>query len=317
IPTDFDIVPGGQQAKALSYINNIELDHKELYSVIEEVVGKFCLLWDRVLTDVYPGNGGMIYRITGSYEWNADPAGPEPEWRNKRDPSYAAWKEWRNKRELVLPSVPEQGYTEDISHREIHYKIQGKKVQVIVNPSYPGGSWHAEGMASERIVASGIYCYDSENLTDGHLALRMAASGVNYPHRHQAWKGIEKVWGLNSESRANQVIGTAKTTPKRCIAFPNIYQYCVSPFALADPNKPGYRKIMTLFLVDPEQHIPSTSDIMIPPQQMHWAQVAMATSETSSAFSLLPAELHQMVAASTDGLISEAEAKDYRLKLMD
>lgn len=72
---------------------------------------------------------------------------------------------------------------------------------------------------------------------------------------------------------------------------------------------------MALFLVDPEQRIPSTSDI--PSQQMPWAQEAMATCEASSAFNLLPAESHQMVAENTDGLMSEAEAKAYRLKLMD
>lgn len=72
-------------------------------------------------------------------------------------------------------------------------------------------------------------------------------------------------------------------------------------------------KIMALFLVDPEERIPSTSDV--PPQQMHWAQAAMATSEASSAFSLLPAELREMVAENTDSLMSEAEAKAYRLRV--
>lgn len=192
-------------------------------------------------------------------------------------------------------------------------------------------------MANERIVASGIYYYDSENITDSHLAFRMAVTSFNLPYEQSDGKAIEKIWGLTElvisfpigtetsisnllvlfdrESQSNQVLGAVKTIPNRCLAFPNIYQHQVSPFALVDPTKPGHRKILALFLVDPENRIPSTSDI--PPQQMHWAQTAMATSEASSAFNRLPAELHQMVAGSAEGLMSEAEAKAYRLNLMD
>ncbi|KAG8930961.1 hypothetical protein FRC01_002010 [Tulasnella sp. 417] len=321
IPTDFEIAPGGQPAKALSYINNIDPDHTELYSVIEGVVGRFSLLWDRVLTDIRPESGAMRYRITEEAEWNSDLAGPEPYYGRFNSPEHAAWTEWCNRRELVIPSVPRQGYTEDISHRNNHYTIQGKKVQVIVklvniiltpeNPSYPGGSWHIEGLANESIVASGIYYYDSENITGSYLAFRMAVSGIDETDEEIT----EKVFGLGRESASNQVVGTVKTASKRCIAFPNLFQHRVSPFALADPTKPGYSKIMALLLVDPERRIASTSNV--PPQQMHWAQAAMATSEPFSAFSLLPTELHQMVAESTDSLMSETEAKDYRLKLMD
>jgi hypothetical protein len=49
--------------------------------------------------------------------------------------------------------------------------LRGRKLQVIVKlanivltpekPTYPGGSWHVEGMKNEHIVASGIYYYHS------------------------------------------------------------------------------------------------------------------------------------------------------------
>ncbi|KAG8891580.1 hypothetical protein FRC00_013468 [Tulasnella sp. 408] len=133
MPTDFDIPVGGQPAKALSYINNIDPDLKELYSVVEGVVGRFSLMWDRVLTDLLQENEGTKYRVGGEYEWNAENAGPEPEWDGDNVEAYsAAYVEWENRRELVIPTVPEKGYTEDISHREVQYTIQGKKVQVIV-----------------------------------------------------------------------------------------------------------------------------------------------------------------------------------------
>lgn len=45
-------------------------------------------------------------------------------------------------------------------------------------------------------------------------------------------------------------------------------QHCVNPFHLADPTKPGHRKILALFLVDPHQQIISTANV--PCQQKAW-----------------------------------------------
>ena len=47
-----------------------------------------------------------------------------------------------------------------------------------------------------------------------------------------------------------------------------IYQHCVQPFHLVDPSKPGHRKILALFLVDPHKRIISTANI--PCQQKEW-----------------------------------------------
>ncbi len=34
------------------------------------------------------------------------------------------------------------------------------------NPEYKGESWHVEGMQNEHIVASGMYYYDSHNVSN-------------------------------------------------------------------------------------------------------------------------------------------------------
>ena len=39
-------------------------------------------------------------------------------------------------------------------------------------PRYKGGTWHVESTANERIVATGIYYYHSENVADGKLVFR-------------------------------------------------------------------------------------------------------------------------------------------------
>lgn len=49
IPTDFQIGRDGAPAKALAYINNVHPQrHANLVPVIEALVGRFSLLWDRV-----------------------------------------------------------------------------------------------------------------------------------------------------------------------------------------------------------------------------------------------------------------------------
>ena len=58
-------------------------------------------------------------------------------------------------------------------------------------------------------------------------------------------------------------------TEGRLVTFPNTVQHRVAPFALADPTKPGHRKILALFLIDPHRRVISTANV--PPQQAEWA----------------------------------------------
>lgn len=54
----------------------------------------------------------------------------------------------------------------------------------------------------------------------------------------------------------------------RLLTFPNIFQHRVQPFSLRDPSKPGHRKILALFLVDPAITVISTGNV--PPQRADW-----------------------------------------------
>lgn len=44
-------------------------------------------------------------------------------------------------------------------------------------PDYNGGSWHIEGQLNERICASALYYYDSENISESFLAFRQKVDG--------------------------------------------------------------------------------------------------------------------------------------------
>lgn len=52
-----------------------------------------------------------------------------------------------------------------------------------------------EGMWNERIVASGIYYYSSENITDSHLGFRTAVT-FDEPYEQSDDFGVKKIWGL-------------------------------------------------------------------------------------------------------------------------
>lgn len=146
-------------------------------------------------------------------------------------------------------------------------------------PEYPGGSWHVEGMLNERIVSTGIYYWDSENITESRLGFRAALDDPHYEQNDDT--GVREVYGLEDEAALNQVLGSVATPAGRCLAFPNVLQHRVDGFRLADPARPGHRKILAFFLVDPAEQIVSTSDV--PPQQP-WSDTSTMTLEQAKAY---------------------------------
>ncbi len=156
------------------------------------------------------------------------------------------------------------------------YKLEGKTVQVITkiahivltpeNPKYDGGSWHVEGMINERIVASGIYYYHSDNITESPLEFRKAITDPEYEQSDR--KGVELNYGMKNEDPLNEHLGHLITQEGRCITFPNIFQHRVMPFELADPSRQGIRKILVFFLLDPNLPVTSTANVV--PQQESW-----------------------------------------------
>ncbi|KAG8912589.1 hypothetical protein FRC00_004199 [Tulasnella sp. 408] len=326
LPTDFKIAEDGSSSKAVSYINNLHPSHTELYSIIEALVARFSFLFDRVLTDLRSYRQSWNLRITERYTYEDDEEErPYPE-EEEDDEEYEARAEaWSMQRPISLPTVPTDGYTKDISERSKTYTIRGTEAQIIVKlanihltpekPVYPGGSWHVEGMANERIVASGIYYYDSENIGDSELQFRAVVSSEDLSYEQSDNVGIMRVWGMTREGGGNQPIGATPTRAGRCLAFPNIYQHKVSPFELVDKTKPGHRKIIAFFLVDPQY--PDVSTTNIPPQQAEWYEDAMQHAPPTSLLRKLPAEVIRETTRQSPNLMTLDEAKTYRLELMD
>ena len=111
-----------------------------------------------------------------------------------------------------------------------------------------------------------------------------------------------------------QDIGGVITKTHRCVAFPNIDQHQVQPFHLEDPTKPGHRRVLVFFLVDPTQRVPSATDVA--PQQDGWVTEAMHGAGQNSAFAKLPIELLTMISNENDVAMTRVEAERYREDLM-
>ena len=104
----------------------------------------------------------------------------------------------------------------------------------------------------------------------------------------------------------NQYVGHIVAEEDKCIAFPNIYQHRVDAFELADPTRPGYRKILCFFVVNPFTRVLSTSDV--PPQQAEWG---LDEAGRAPLMRGLPAELFEMIARETELMVRE-EAEEHR-----
>jgi hypothetical protein len=289
LPTDVDVSDDGDVVFR-SYVNNVHPEtHRELASVLPDLFARVRPLLENVLTDL---------RHPRPLRIEADPYGwydSEPEYPEKSayadDEAYKAARiaydeaqeDWWENRRPVIPDAPAfiPPESPDASGRT---DLRGRRLQVIVKlatihltpdkPEYAGGSWHVEGMMNERIVSTGIYYWDSENITESRLSFRAALDDPSYEQNDD--NGLRDVYGLEDEDALNQMLGSASTPAGRCLAFPNILQHRVGPFGLVDPTRPGHRKILAFFLVDPSENIVSTSDV--PPQQP-WSDTSTMTLE--------------------------------------
>lgn len=142
-------------------------------------------------------------------------------------------------------------------------------------PEFPAGGWHIEGLLNEKICATALYYLDSENVTDSSLSFRMHTSyeqdELQNDVGQDSYHWLECNYGTNLAGFAGSCIqnyGSVNTTEGRLPAFPNVFQHRVSPFELVDKTKPGHRRLITLWLVDPHQRIISTANV--PPQQQDW-----------------------------------------------
>lgn len=135
-------------------------------------------------------------------------------------------------------------------------------------PRYEGGSWHVEGTINEDIVATVLYYYDVENIEDSKLSFREHLNDPPYEQGDDFY--CEYYYGLKDGDIMRKLAGSVVTKQDRLLIFPNSLQHHVDAFELKDKTKPGHRKILCFFIVDPHNDVIKTSET-IPPQQTDWA----------------------------------------------
>ncbi|KAF8202665.1 hypothetical protein K438DRAFT_2102163 [Mycena galopus ATCC 62051] len=339
LPSDFSVGLDGSVSLISPYINNLcPTKHQPLYRVIEEILAGFIPMFDRVLGDFDSKNPVTHSRESQRLEWIYCTWGDD--YREDDRPNYDRYVEelaengercdqseedWYDERKH-LPEA--RVYDGELEQSLSPITLRGRTIQCIIklanihltpeNPKYAGGTWHVEGMANERIVASGIYYYDEENITPSELSFRVPTSVPDHhDHEDHVCAMIQYGFSTNDDDCV-QELGEMVTKAGRTLSWPNVYQHCVSPFMLADRSKPGHRKILAIFLVDPTiDPIPSATDV--PPQQAEWACDVLQELlvDGRSLVSRLPQELADLVKEQLRASsMSLDEAKACRLDLM-
>ena len=171
----------GDEVKITSYINNLHPRlHTNLYSVIEDFITKSIPLWNLTLSSTRARREARIPHEYTDYDF---PLGHKPPKEIGDD--WEARENWmRANRILQRPEprgfepyrrpVDEQvNLRKDFAEQGLQVIVKLANIQLTTEkPSYDGGSWHVEGQLNERICATSLYYYDSENITDTYLAFR-------------------------------------------------------------------------------------------------------------------------------------------------
>lgn len=266
---------------------------------------------------------------------------------------------WEKIREPIQPEAPDFEAWDYGVKPGTALRDRFKDLQVIVKmasieltpdmPVFPPGGWHVEGQMNEHIVGTALYYLDSENVKPSYLQFRMQTDYYqeDWNIDQYAYGWMEQVYGTRlNGGDCLQRYGKIETKQGRLLAFPNVFHHRVSHVELDDMSKPGHRRFIALWLVDPRTRIINTGNV--PPQQKSWWMEAAfgglsgdnATKVPNAVAKLvaegepehpglkaavesgkpLPAELVSMVEAEADDSImpmSLEEAKEHRLKLMD
>ncbi|KKP03027.1 hypothetical protein THAR02_04853 [Trichoderma harzianum] len=179
------------------------------------------------------------------------------------------------------------------------------------NPEYVCDSWKTDGLLNEHIISTALFCYDSDNVTDGYMYFSTVIDRPDLEGMRRIDKfDAERAYAFKPAEGEFQTIGRVLINTTMAVFYPNIYRHHQGSFSLVDRSRPGYRKILVLHLVDPAIPIISTSNV--PPQQSHWWTECKAHNEGLQIIERLPPELRAMVSSYVDFPIDSEKAKKIR-----
>ncbi|KAG1886126.1 hypothetical protein F4604DRAFT_1917813 [Suillus subluteus] len=314
LPSNFLISQDGT-AKALSYINNLHPCYSVLYRHFEELLSKCIPMFEHILTDLHADNPNRerIQGPSSSAEWEE----PEPPDFSRDTVDYSAFeskKRERIMRRLIVPDVPITGYPGGLEERRNIMQLRGKTLQVIHDvyeicikpggPAFQGSKWRVEGVKNEHIVA--CILYNSRILPATRLNFAWLLR-----HRLQFPKNGDREVTIRQENLVTSILALSQFSKDYAVAYPNIYQYHITPFSLVDPSKEGHQRIIGLYLVDPSI-APLASTQRVPPQQKAWTRLGLEKG-TRGIFAV---ELIDKVLDEVDGVMDMDGAVNYRERMV-
>ncbi|KAF2741238.1 hypothetical protein EJ04DRAFT_480445 [Polyplosphaeria fusca] len=244
--------------------------------------------------------------------------------------SFDEWKAGKVDKAVVPPTDYGNGVNEHMNYTvDLANTWRKQGLQVIVklasieltpeNPERKAGNWHIEGMLNEHIVATSIFYYDVDNTTPSRIDFRQEAllDDMSIAYEQSEHWPLEEIFGVEDSLESGlavQHLGSLATPQGRLIAFPNTLQHAVEPFRLEDPTRPGHRRFIVMWLVDPHYRIVSTRNV--PPQRHDWW--VAESWDKARVEERLPAELANAVAREVgEWPMGMGEAKKLRLELME
>ncbi|KAI6082372.1 hypothetical protein F4821DRAFT_263977 [Hypoxylon rubiginosum] len=322
-----------------SYVNSLHpTGHRDLYHVLERFIAAAVPLWEDCL---FRGQDRRAPRIGTCPSGNGDyflPEDAEPEYQFDGQVGWCLDYEWWAQNRILRWPEPSQyvsrlrpfgtkpnlrrdfpgGLQVSFRLRNVHLTPE--------NPVYLGGNWHIGGALNDRVVATALYYYDMDNISESilsfaqvfdssGLALQSSLAHVIHPDAstmlaEEDTESMSRWYGMEAETRF-QTIGEVLMRPGRLLAFPNVFQYHPGPLQLEDKTRPGHLKLLAMYLVDPHIRVLSTG--CVPPQQREWWELEVAQIRP---LSQLPAELFlnilEFVFAEEDFPLSDEQGRAAR-----
>lgn len=296
--------------RVTSYINNVHpAAHQLFYSVLEKLIDATIPMFNQTLIDLKaPGYSNQRFHVAV--------LGREPmivkEPGDFHPPQQRATRQW----------LDPQGRFQDWLFVNLKKEFWNIGLQMILRvmeidlspeePRYDGEEWHVQGRMNERICATATYAYSSHNITPASLSFRRrinAEEAMLAKDYIQSPPWAPELYGARSGDPVIQHMGDITLSEDRLVTYPNTFQTRLLPIELADKNKPGHVKLLTLHLVDPNRRMMSTA--MVPPQRRDWW--AREVRAGNARFWRLPGEVWDRIVEIVEGFpIGMEEGEEMR-----
>ncbi|KAJ2468348.1 hypothetical protein GGI03_001044 [Coemansia sp. RSA 2337] len=198
LPSEFRVDDKGA-VTIESHINNLHpVKHAMLYPIIASIFSKAITLLEQVVTDIVHQRQRRVVPDSSKYYKSDEPI-PDNDSDNYED-DLILW----NRRATFIHPQPEPFV---VPARPVSpYKLCGQRLQAIVKmtnieltskrPIQGGEDWSIVGLGNERIIATGIFFYDVENIAPASLRFRKALYAWHFEAKQFDIESVVKVYGI-------------------------------------------------------------------------------------------------------------------------